>query len=380
MTNFNINTEQYEAAIRLAQKLQREADPTLPISTNMANVLLMRTSGLRAHIVTEQIRDGIASFKQLHTGAESLELSDVVSVSLDKAMAHMDEHAQRVFLCKTLAEFAAKTGVVIPNLDTANLKMLKAGVCGYLSNYSLVHMFSSAEWAAEALGKKHLRSLASAASSIQDAEYLALAMYLLQTRGEANRIPCSITPRDLGVIAAAATASAKEILRAAAENIDWDMVINVLTVIGLIAILVVAGWDMVPAVYNTALAHLPKALDAIGLVGDILAPTLSVACGGFIAAGFVKMGEMVVTNYNMVDNVRALWQQLVDYVHTVLSPASHAALAKLCVEVAADEVAEFADESTNVAGVSTTSADESAETAPCTCTEQLQEATETAFA
>jgi len=266
--------QQLKTAAALAQELQEQADPKKSVEENMQEALLCRADNIDAQRIVAELRDGIQSFHDTFAQTQEQGLDAVVDQKLDAILEGYTEPEQVQVLHELLTAFAQVCQVQAPAAaDPAQLNEMKAKVREYLCQYSVLNLGAEgSEILLRELGQAELEQLSQAQDKAGREQYIALAFYIQQARGELDAVPNELSAQEIGALTAAAYESQRVILGGLLGKLDWESVKRTLMMIAGAAVLAVLGFAMLKiAAFAGTLTYLViKGLVGMSVIGTVM--------------------------------------------------------------------------------------------------------------
>ena len=205
--------EQMEAARVLAEQIHGEIDPAMSVKQNMVRSLQMRTTDVDAETVVNDLCEGIASFHKAYEDAKAQGLEAMIAENLDKILEGMEEEQQKALLMGILKSCAEASGAEVP--EGMTLETMKQSACYCIGQFGLALTGSEAFEQMAQLDEEALNAITEATANAQEEEYVALAMYLLQTTGEMENASEEMNAQQIGAMTAATLAAHSAVAEAA---------------------------------------------------------------------------------------------------------------------------------------------------------------------
>lgn len=323
MGRVNFTKEQIANAVRLAEELRSETETQLSVKQNLVNSIRMRVQDVDAENTVEEISKGIKTFHELYGRAVERDLPSVVREEMDKLLVDMDETQQRTVLTNILKCCGAATGQEFPEDKVYKLDVLREAVCIYFSEYSLVHMIDTDTFPQE-LDAEQFQKLTAASEVAYQEEYVAVAMYLLQTAGEVEQIPANLTPGEIGTMTAASMTVNNSYLQMLAGKIDMEQLQKKLKLIAgvtMLALLVVASWKIAHVAVALSMVGVGALLTKLGVTGKVFTYLAGTVTVSEIADGVRHIGQRIARSTGVDQAVAKVCEKVASFIGSLKTKA-----------------------------------------------------------
>lgn len=336
MKKYRVTEAEMEKALVLAGQMIRCAEEGLSIPEDLARQLEIRTGYQEAGKEADAIHAGVVAFKQMQLTLKDKTPEEMVMQHLDAALAPHEHSLRMSMLSCLLQNVADEAGVAAQFPEVYEEKAYKEAICQYISRYAVADMLGSTNWIGSMLDTKAVAKMCALNKSLEKDQYLAAALYILQRRGELSHVPESVSPYELGVLAAASTATAREICLAALGKVDWKFLGKILTIIAVacaLCLFTVTAYYILPEIFLVVEEFFGNILVKLGLAGSIMSTMFGLAAAGGTFWMLIVASYETWESANMSESCKYVADSLKKWHDDILVPGTRKLLAQVGVPV-----------------------------------------------
>ena len=310
-----VTAKENTAILDLAAEITRAAADDITNDENLRRALAARLPDVDAAQIVADINNGIRSFDESLSAAQTGDLNAVITEKLSNAISGKNLDAQYQILASMLN---GMTGDEEPKIDIDEgldadetiVKELLSALTERIADYSLA--FTDGEAAAlliREIGEDAANALREVTLRDQSRHYIALAAYILKCEGKLPSMPNEMTAEAIAV-SIAASISMDDIIRdGAAGKLVWEKVLVALKAIAAVAVTllaVVVAVNLSLAVASIAFIF-GQIIFGFGIVGTIVAGALALMGFGKALDAVAALSEKAMNGINITIDKLAEW-------------------------------------------------------------------------
>jgi hypothetical protein len=305
MANYKLTQEEAKSIESLTGEMLGENNNSLTLEENMQHALSERIQGVDVQQIVSGINKGIerfdASLEEMENAATLRQwVSDKLTAALvGKSVAERYNTLLSLFNALSISgserlgteplrftpiENAEPTEENVAELNTLIAEYLDSGAVLYFDDETIGAVLNS-------VGEETGQKLLDAAWSEQARPYLALATYILRTKGELSSVPLELGPEEIGVSTAAATAREQAVRDGATGRKPWETVLNILKKIAVVSATLLAVYVVAKAALfvGSIVFIFTRAFVGLGAIGLLVAAVAGGAVGKSILDNGIKL-------------------------------------------------------------------------------------------